>query len=111
MPKKKRSSEAAVHLKFSLLENAYSFLNQSLRHYRKTSRAVEDWPFALLHITQSLELMLKEVLARIHPILIYEDVDRPKRTVSLEQALTRLESVGTQVVEKERLNIRKAAEY
>ena len=107
----KPAARTRAHLKLSLAENAYSFLNQSLRHYRKTPRTVGQWPFALLHITQSLELLLKEVLKEIHPILIYEDVDRPKRTVSLEQALVRLESVGVAIVEKERVNIRKAAEY
>ena len=108
---RKRVSPVA-HLKLSLEENAYGFLNESLRHYRKTSRNIHEWPFALLHITQSLELMLKQVLKTIHPILIYEDIDQPKadkRTVSLERALTRLESLGVPIEEKERLNIRRAA--
>lgn len=110
-PATKGQPRAETHLRLSLIENAYSFLNQSLRHYRKTTRNVQEWPFALLHITQSLELMLKHLLKEIHPILIYEDIDRPKRTVSLEQALARLESVGISIEEKERIVIRKAAEY
>lgn len=43
---------AAAHLVLSLEENAYSFLNQSLRHYKKTPRNVREWPFALLHLVQ-----------------------------------------------------------
>jgi hypothetical protein len=106
-------SKPATHLKLSLKENAYSFLNQSLRHYRKASRNVREWPFALLHITQSLELLLKQLLREIHPRLIYEDVDGRKgdRTVSLEQALVRLEAFGVSFEEKERVNIRKASDY
>jgi HEPN domain-containing protein len=104
-------AKPSTHLALSLKQNAYSFLNQSLRHYRKTAKTVQDWPFALLHITQSLELLLKQLLKEIHPILIYEDVDHPKRTVSLEQALTRLESIGVVFEAKERVNMRKAADY
>lgn len=101
-----------THSKLSLMENSYSFLNKSLRHYRKASRNVHEWPFAILHLTQSIELMPKEALRNIHPILIFEDIDHPKRTGSLEQALLRLEMVAkVSVGEKEKLNIRRAADY
>jgi HEPN domain-containing protein len=103
--------QAKIHLKLSLQDNAYSFLNQSLRSYRKTNSKLGEWPFALLHMTQCLELLLKQLLKDMHPILIYEDVDRPNRTVSLDQALIRLEHIGVQFEEKERRNIKKAAEY
>ena len=106
-----RGATPSVHLRLSLLENAYGFLNESLAHYRRTSRTLRAWPFALFHLTQSLELMLKQTLSNIHPIFIYEDVDRPKRTVSLEQALVRLETLGFPVHEKERRNILAAANY
>jgi HEPN domain-containing protein len=111
MPSSRKKSRADTHLRLSLIENAYNFLNQSLRHYRQTSRNIEAWPFALLHITQSIELMLKHLLTNAHPILIFDDVDRRTRTVSLEQALTRLEAVGVSIGEKEKVNIRKASHY
>jgi hypothetical protein len=108
-----REKVPSVHLTLSLEENAYGFLNQSLKHYRKTSRNVQEWPFALLHIVQSLELLLKRVLETINPILIYKDIDQQNpeghHTVSLEQALTRLENLKVPIEEKERLMIRKAA--
>ena len=103
--------QAKVHLKLSLKENAYGFLNQSLRNYRKPGSKLREWPFGLLHMTQCLELLLKQLLKNIHPILIYEDVDRPKHTVSLEQALARLENLEVEFEDKERRNIKKAAEY
>jgi hypothetical protein len=101
-----------AHLTLSLEDNAYGFLNQSLKHYRKTSRNIQEWPFALLHIVQSLELLLKQVLETINPILIYKDIDSDKpetRTVSLEQALHRLENLRVPIEEKERTIIRRAA--
>jgi hypothetical protein len=100
------------HLTLSLEQNAYGFLNQSLKHYRKTSRNVKEWPFALLHLVQSLELLLKHVLETINPILIYKDIDQPtpeKQTVSLEQALLRLENLKVPIEEKERVIIRRAS--
>jgi hypothetical protein len=108
-----RENGPSVHLALSLEQNAYAFLNQSLKHYRKTSRNVQEWPFALLHIVQCLELLLKRVLETINPILIYKDIDQPNpekhHTVSLEQALIRLENLQVPIEEKERLIIRKAA--
>ena len=57
--------------------------------------------------------MLKEALRKVHPILVFEDIDRPKLTVSLETALSRLERVSkyVQVGDKEKINIRRAADY
>lgn len=43
-----------------------------------------------------IELLLKQVLETINPILIYKDIDETKpekHTVSLEQALARLENL------------------
>lgn len=107
-----RGNVPSAHLTLSLEDNAYSFLNQSLRHYRKSSRNVQEWPFALLHLVQSLELLLKRTLEVVNPILIYKDIDQPnpeKQTVTLEQALVRLENLGIPIEEKERLIIRRAA--
>jgi hypothetical protein len=102
---------AAIFSKLSLIENSYNFLNQSLQHYRKTARNVHEWPFAILHITQSIELMLKQTLRNIHPILVFENVDHPKHAVGLEQALSRLANAGVAIDDKEKLNIMRAANY
>jgi HEPN domain-containing protein len=100
--RQKRMSARPSVQSFSLLDNAYRFLNQSLRHSRKAIRNGHEWLFAIFNITQSIELMLKSVLRAAHPALIFEDVDNPKRTVSLRQALTRLEKhAGVVTDEKE----------
>ena len=106
-----RKLHQAIHLKLSLMDNAYNFLNQSLRHYRKASRSMNEWPFALLHLTQTVELMLKYRLCMVSRILIYEDIDHPRNTVSLEKALGRLEGAGIRISNKEKTNIRKAASF
>ena len=41
---------------------------------------------------QSLELSLKAALTTIHPILVYEDIDSPKNSLSSIRALQRLEN-------------------
>jgi hypothetical protein len=55
--------------------------------------------------------MLKQRLYQIHPLFVFEDIDHPKNTVSLEQALGRLEAVGVVVGEKEKVSIRRATLY
>jgi hypothetical protein len=55
--------------------------------------------------------MLKQLLKQTHPILIYEDIDNPKHTVSLEMALVRLQSTGVPIGQKEKINIQRASAY
>lgn len=98
--------------KYSLIENSYRFLNESLRHAKKAPRNIHDWPFAILNIIQAIELVLKHILRGHHPILVYENVDKPKNTVSLCQALDRLITIAKiSVDEKERSMIHKANKY
>ena len=53
---------------------------------------------AILHVAHGIELLLKEKLRRLHPSLIWENVDKypnlNARTVSVEQAMTRLRNIG-----------------
>jgi hypothetical protein len=47
-----------------------------------------------LHLIQGLELLIKEVLRIEHEILIYENIDQQKNTVSLLQGLERLKNIA-----------------
>ncbi|MGE4067449.1 MAG: hypothetical protein AB7H88_11790 [Vicinamibacterales bacterium] len=53
---------------------------------------------SILGVYHSIELFLKERLARTHPILIYRNLDKrisdDSPTVGLEEALTRLDNLG-----------------
>ena len=110
--RRKSGNKLGATLSFSLLDNAYRFLNQSIRHSSRAVRNNHEWLFAIFNVTQAIELMLKFALHSAHPALIYEDIDNPRRTVSLRQALTRLEThAGVSVEQKEKHMINKAAEY
>lgn len=53
---------------------------------------------AILAVSQAIELLLKERLRRIHPSLVWENVDKypnlEARTVTTEAALLRLKNIG-----------------
>ncbi len=95
--------------KISLLENAYSFLNEAILNHRRSKRDHRCAAFGILHLIQCLELMMKHVLRNEHPVLIYENVDNPSNTVSLKQCLTRLKSIANiNIDEKEEKVIKRA---
>ena len=91
---------ASNTLKFSLIENANSFLIEALRGATEAEFDSLRWKFAIFHLVQSIELALKERLRREHPAFILLNIDRvdgPKKspmTVTLGQAISRLRSVS-----------------
>jgi rubrerythrin len=86
------SNKDSIHL--SLLENSHAFLKEAVRKALAATTDIQHWQFAILNLVQSLELSLKAALKAIHPILVYEEVDNPKNTVTLQGALRRLEKIG-----------------
>lgn len=87
--------------KLQLLGNALDFLNSSLRYVLR-SRTENNpllWRFALLHLTQALELILKERLRRENQVLLYANLDRyvsdqrRRSTVTWQTAVERLKYV------------------
>lgn len=78
----------------SLIENSYSFINEAIVNSRRSKRNHKYLPFAILHLIQGLELLLKHALREEHPILIYENIDKPTNTVSLSQCLLRLKNIA-----------------
>jgi hypothetical protein len=96
----------------NLLENAYDFLNESLRSADDARERPEEWKFAVLHVVQAIELLLKARLQAAHPVFIYENVDRPGNTVSLSQAVTRITGAARiQLTVREQRSIRKAQRW
>lgn len=81
-------------LNLSLAENAISFAGDALANAVVAEETPARWKFAILSLVQSIELSLKELLSRQHPFLIYKDVDKPKNTVSIEQATSRLRNIA-----------------
>lgn len=70
-----------------LLENSYDYLNETLRYYKKIGYnethdpdrdSIEEkkkWKTTFILLVQAVELLIKEKLYRINPILVYEDID------------------------------------
>jgi HEPN domain-containing protein len=77
-------------IRMDLRENAYDFLNESLRAAEEAESRLHAWKFAVLHVVQAIELLLKARLQAEHPVLIYENIDRRGNTVSLSQAVERI---------------------
>lgn len=93
-----------------LLDNATLFVNEAIRNARRAKRQPAQWSFAILHLVQALELLMKHVLQLQHPLFIYENIDHPKNTVSLGLCFERLKSVAQiQVEEREERVIRRAS--
>ena len=81
-------------IKLSLLENAESFASEGIQCAIRAEKQSKEWKFAILHIVQAIELVLKEILRREHESFIYENIDNPQNTVSLLKALTRISKVS-----------------
>lgn len=97
-------------MQLSLLENAYAFLNESLLCMNRVIQDDDDgaMSFALVHIAQAVELMLKERLRREHPLLVLRNVDRGDMTVSVEEALKRLQRCGVELDQEEIAGVNRA---
>lgn len=77
-------------LKLGFLENSHRFLREAASKAQQAKEQPEEWVFAMAALVQSVELALKAALFEIHPIFIFENIDNPKRTISIGVAATRL---------------------
>lgn len=104
--------EKKTYTNLSLLENAYNFISESISQYNKSKKDSKKWPFAIFLIIQGLELLMKQVLKEEHPLFIYENIDKPRNTITITQALERLISISKDTLdEKEICLIKKAINY
>jgi len=81
-------------LKLNLYDNAISFAEEALEKAVLAEKDSRQWKYAILNIVHSIELSLKEALQRNHPFLIYDNVDKPPKTVTLDQATKRLKRLN-----------------
>lgn len=91
-------------LNLTLQENSFSFLNHSLSQAIIAEETSENWKYAILNLVQAIELSLKELLKKEHPVLIYKNVDNPIETVSLQFAVARLQKISKIIFNKEDLD-------
>jgi len=86
-------------------------MSEAVRGAIAAREDVSRWAFAILNLVQATELSLKELLRRGHPIFIYENIDNPRNTVSIVQALSRIPRVlGVTIPDDEKRKILKAVE-
>jgi hypothetical protein len=77
-------------LQLGFVENSHRFLREAAKKARLAEKEPDEWMFAAAALVQSVELALKAALADIHPVLIYENIDSPKRSVNIGIAISRL---------------------
>lgn len=82
-----------MKLQLSLWENSRSFFRESIAKALLAERDPIAWKFAILMLVQAIELVVKERLRREHPLLVLENVDKSRRTVSLDQGVKRLRRI------------------
>ena len=90
----------AWSISFNLLENATDSLDSAVDllayHNELTEPTIHKR--AILAISHGIELILKERLRRVHPALVWENVDKypnlDARTVGSETAIKRLKNIG-----------------
>jgi len=94
----------------TLLTSAVEFLVEAFSNYetRKPS-------FAIVHAVTSAELVLKERLARIHPNLIFQNIDASdfakQQTVSLRHLPLRLLNLGVMIEPQEVRLVQQCADW
>ena len=96
-------------LKLDLLQNSHAFLREAADNAVCAQDELAKWQFAILHICQSVELTVKAILHKTHPVFVFEDIDKRKHTVSLNTALARLQTpeiCGIELPERDAQRIR-----
>lgn len=106
-----------MNIELDLLQNSYDYLNIALENYIEASEyGMHDeqrsnyqkkikWKIAFVSLVQAIELLLKEILYRIHNNLIYQDIDTlgtsTDKTVTIIQAIKRINSFSEKSISKE----------
>lgn len=89
-----------MKIEFDLLRNALDSIEQAINllAWKDEPDEARRLKQAVLSVAHGIELLLKERLHRIHPVLIWENVDKfpslSARTVTFDTALNRLIRIG-----------------
>jgi hypothetical protein len=93
-------SSESLKIEFDLLANATDSITQAIEllAWKDEPSDARRLKQAVLAVAHGVELLLKERLRRVHPVLIWENVDRfpslSARTVTVDTALSRLVRIG-----------------
>ena len=66
-----------MRLEYGLVENALDSLRESMAYYTEGDEThnVNQYKFSILLAAHCAELLLKEILRRTHPALLFENID------------------------------------
>lgn len=99
------NSPADSTISFELIENAVDSVAHAieLMAWKDIADERSRLKQAILSVAHGVELLLKERLRRVHPSLVWEDVDKyPRldaRTVGVDKAIHRLNSIGAVILD------------
>ena len=86
-----------MKLEYELVENALDSLREAIDYYTEgdESSNANQYKFSILLSAHCVELLMKEILRRNHPALLYEDIDIPnnKKTVGYEKSIKRIKNL------------------
>ena len=82
-----------MRLELSLWENSQSFFQESITKALLGETEPIAWKFATFNLVQAIELAVKERLRRAHPLFVFETIDKPKKSVTLDLGIARLKSI------------------
>lgn len=91
---------ATQNIEFTLVQNALDSIERAIEllAWQEVTNEGSRLKQAILLTAHATELLLKERLRRIHPALVWEDVDKyPRldaRTVGVDKAIHRLKNIG-----------------
>ncbi|MBK8761242.1 MAG: hypothetical protein IPM03_12585 [Sulfuritalea sp.] len=89
-----------MKIEFDLLANATDSITQAIEllAWKEEPNEARRLKQAVRAVAHGIELLLKERLRRVHPVLIWENVDKfpslSARTVTVDVALNRLSRIG-----------------
>lgn len=91
-------SHSSKRFELHLFDNGIDSIKEGINCFIDGREESRKFKYAVLNIYHGVELILKERLARIHPLLIYTNIDadnvRDTNTVSLGQIIKRLRNTG-----------------
>ncbi|GAI94411.1 unnamed protein product [marine sediment metagenome] len=91
--------------KYRLFENGIDSIAHGIEHFLIGEKDNKNFKFAILHIFHGIEMILKEKLFKINPILIYSNIDQKinesSHTIGFSNLVIRLENVGIKFSKEE----------
>ena len=89
-------------MEYGLVENALHSLSEAASYYNNTDADSQPdrYKFGILLVAHCAELLLKEILRRVHPAFIFADIDRYKEnnsndeTIGYKLAIKRVKTIG-----------------